>query len=357
MSKIPSTMQACVLDDYGKLSVVQLPVPAPQRDEVLCRVRAIAICGTDPEIISGRHKSKNWPPYFPFVMGHEWSGEVVALGEGVTNFAVGDRVCGEAHCGCGQCENCMRGHYTICLNYGKNESGHRHYGFNNQGANAQYNAFRTKSLTKMPDSLDFAAATLCDTAGIAMHSAELAGVTPGGTVAIYGPGPIGLCTLGVIKSMGADRVIVVGRGHRLEVAGQMGADVCINFEKEDPVARIVELTGGIGADEVYECSGAAITPWQSVYSVRKGGKVALVGFYEDEEVPRLPVTKIVNEEIKILGSKANPNVSDKVVRMLSKGIVDHGKIISHRIPLAEYERALDIFVNRKENAVKVVIEP
>jgi len=251
----------------------------------------------------------------------------------------------------------MRGNYTICLNYGKEASGHRHYGFNNPGANAQYNCYRTKSLTKIPGDLDFAAASLCDTAGIAMSSIELTGITPGGTVVIYGPGPIGLCTLGIIKHMGADRVIVVGRGHRLAVAGKIGADICIDFGKEDPVARIMELTGGIGADEVYECSGAAKAPWQSVHSVRKGGRIALVGFYEDEEVQPLPMNKIVNEEIKLFGSKANPNVSDKVLRMLQKGVIDWDAIISHRIPLVEYERALDIFVNRKENVVKVVIEP
>ncbi|MDR2390236.1 MAG: zinc-binding dehydrogenase [Planctomycetota bacterium] len=357
MADIPHAMKACALTRYGHTDIVELPVPAPLPDEVLCKIHAVAICGSDPGIIGGRYEKMHWPPSFPFVLGHEWAGEVVALGENVDAFGIGDRVAGEGHCGCGQCENCKRGNYTICLNYGRRELGHRHYGHNDQGANAEFNAYRAKCLTKMPDSLEYAAGSLCDTGGAALHGVELGGITPGGSVAIYGAGPIGLCLLGMVRNMGADRIIAVGRGHRLRLAQSLGADVCIDFEKEDPPARVREITDGRGADEVFECSGSPSGPADAVNSARKGGTVVLIGMYDEAKVKPLPVLKIVNEQIRLVGSKANPNVSDKVVRMLNKGIVGWQSIVTHRMPLEKYAEALDIFVNRRDNVVKMVIEP
>ena len=131
---IPKTMKACMLTAINRFEIRELPVPQPEPGEVLCRIKAIAICGTDPEIIRGRLVARGWPPRFPFVMGHEWSGEVVQVGQGVAEFKEGDRVAGDAHKGCGTCRNCMEGNYTICLNYGKPETGHRHYGFVSAGA-------------------------------------------------------------------------------------------------------------------------------------------------------------------------------------------------------------------------------
>lgn len=357
MSDIPETMKACVITEFGKTAIVDMPVPSIGPDDVLCRVRAVAICGSDPKVLRGEMRNLNWPPSLPFVLGHEWAGEVVAVGANVSDLKPGDRVASEGHCGCGQCENCKEGNYTICLNYGRRELGHRHYGFHDQGANAEYNVYRPKTLSKMPDNVDFAAATLCDTAGVALHGVELAGVTVSGTVVVIGPGPIGLCLVNIVKSMGADRIIMVGRGYRLQEAKEFGADILVDFEKEDAVARVRELTGGRGADEVFECSGAHSAPRMAVNCVRKGGAVVLLGMYKEEKVEPIPIQKLVNEQIRVIGSKANPNVSPKVLRMLAKGVIDWKRLITHRLPLDKYEEAVDIFVNRKENVLKVVIEP
>jgi L-iditol 2-dehydrogenase len=353
---IPKMMKACMLTAYNKLELHEVPVPEVGGEEVLCRIRAIAICGTDPEIIKGRYVGK-WPPKFPFTLGHEWSGEVVKVGEGVTSFKVGDRVAGEAHKGCGHCVNCMRGNYNICLNYGKYESGHRHYGFTNPGANAEYNVYSIKSIKKIPDNLSFAHASLVDTAGVALHGIKLVGITVGGTVVVYGPGPIGLCALQIVNHMGAKNVIMVGRKNRLQVAREIGVDYAIDFEKEDPVQRIMEITGGKGADEVLECSGAYQTIPQSIDCVKKGGKISLIGNYEDDKVKIPSITKLVMNEILMIGSRANPNVSDDVINLFEKGILKGDKIVTHHFPLGKYEEALDVFVNRKGGAVKVVIEP
>lgn len=354
---IPKTMNACMLMAINTFAMRELPVPEPGPGEVLCRIRAVAICGTDPDIIRGKYVSKGWPPRYPFVMGHEWSGEVVRLGKGVTEFNLGDRVAGDAHRGCGSCRNCMEGNYTICLNYGKPETGHRHYGFTSPGANCEYNAYSVKAINKIPDTLSFAHASLVDTAGVALHAIKLIGITPGGTAAIYGPGPIGLCVMQIVKAMGAETVIMVGRRHRLKVAGTIGADGIIDFEHEDPPARIMEITQGRGADEVFECSGASMMLHQSVHSVKKGGKIALLGFYKDSEVSFSSWTKLVLDEILIKGSRANPNVSEDVIRFFRKGVLKGDHVVTHRFPLEKYEEALETFVERKDGAIKVVVEP
>jgi L-iditol 2-dehydrogenase len=354
---IPKSMKACMLTGVNQFAIRDIPVPTPGPFEALCRIKAIAICGTDPEIVRGTYLNRNWPPEFPFVLGHEWSGEIVKLGEGVSGFKVGDRVAGEAHKGCGYCANCLKGNYTLCLNYGRGETGHRHYGFTNPGANCEFNAYSIKAIRKIPDSLSFPHAALLDTAGVALHGIKLIGITPGGTVVVFGPGPIGLCAMQIAKGMGAKTVVMVGRGHRLSVAKQIGADVVINFEKEDPVARVMEITGGLGADEILECSGAAVTPMQSIDCVKKGGKIDLIGFYEDEHVYIPSITKLVVNEILITGSRANPNVSDEVIRLFEAGVLKGDKVVSHRFPLEKYPEGFDTFVNRRDGAIKVVIEP
>ena len=130
-------MLALVLTEPGKYEVKEVPTPEPGPDEVLCKVRGVAICGSDPEIIRG-DLAGSWPPSYPFTPGHEWSGEVEKVGPAVTHLSPGDRVAGEAHKGCGHCRSCLEGRYTLCGNYGAPETGHRHYGFTSPGAYAQY---------------------------------------------------------------------------------------------------------------------------------------------------------------------------------------------------------------------------
>lgn len=360
--QIPKTMKAMTLAGYDRLQLAEIPVPEPGPDEVLCRIRAVAICGSDPKMIHGHYAFANWPPYYPFVMGHEWSGEVVRLGPGVKEFQLGDRVAGEAHVGCGKCENCKRGHYTVCLNYGRDghdgemDTGHRHYGFYWQGANAQYNVYKTGALHRIPDNVSYDVAAMCDCAGVALHGVELAGVTPGGTSVVIGPGPIGLCAMMECKALGSGRVIVVGRGAKLEKARELGADVCIDFEQEDPVQRVLELTGGVGADEVMECSGASDSPMKACRMVRKTGSVVLIATYKGDEAT-IPVNTVNFNEIRIIGSKANPNVSDTVLHFFATGAIQGEKLVTHTFPLEEYEKAVDVFEHKKDGSIKVVIHP
>ena len=353
---IPTRMQALVLTSPDAFEIQEVAVPKPAAGEVLCKMRAVASCGSDPEIIQGG-LAGYWPPSYPFIPGHEWSGEVVAVGEGVMSLAVGDRVAGQAHKGCGYCRTCMEGRYNLCENYGKPETGHRHYGFVSNGAYAQYNAYSVRAVTKMPDRVTFREGALVDTAGVVVHALELTGVTPGGTVAVIGPGPIGLITLRTAKLFGAARVIAVGRGARLEAAARLCADTTIDFESEDPVEAVRAHTGGLGAAEAYECSGAPGTFRQAVKMVRRGGRVGLLGVPRGEIDEQIPFRYTVSNEIAIFGSKANPNVSHKILAFVGSGQLVLKDLITHTFPLVEFKSALETFVERREGALKVVVEP
>jgi len=349
-------MKALVLTSPGKFEIRNIPMPEPGLGEVLCKIRAVAICGSDPEIIRG-DIAGIWPPFYPFTPGHEWSGEVVKIGPGVVGLEVGDRVAGEAHKGCGICRNCMNGLYTLCENYGKPETGHRHYGFISPGAYAQFNVYSVKSVKKMPASVSFREGALVDTAGVALHGMEQTGITAGGTVAVIGPGPIGLIAMRLAKALGAARVIMVGRGVRLAAAQKLGADGVVDFEKEEPVAAVRKFTGDEGVDEAYECSGAEGTFAQVVKMVRKGGKVALLGVPSDKVLEGLPYKYIVHNEVAIYGSRANPNVSWKIIQAIASGKLRVDDLVTHTFPLEDFGTALDTFVGRKGGAIKVVIEP
>ena len=251
----------------------------------------------------------------------------------------------------------MNGRYTLCENYGKPETGHRHYGFISPGAYAQRNVYSTKAIKKMPASVSFREGALVDTAGVTLHGMELTGITAGGVVAIIGPGPIGLIAMRFAKALGAAKVIMVGRGARLDAAEKMGADAVVNFERADPVETVRALSGGDGVDEAFECSGAEGTFAQAVRMVRKGGKVGLMGVPTDKVLEKLPYKYIVHNEIAIFGSRANPNVSWKILEAVGAGRIRLGDLVTHVFPLEDFAEALDTFVMRRDGAIKVVIEP
>ena len=355
--EIPKTMKACVLTGPNAFEIREdVPVPVPGPEEVLCRIGGVAICGSDPGVFDG-HLAGEWPPSYPFIAGHEWAGRVVALGEGVTKFRVGDRVAGEAHKGCGHCRMCLEGRYTLCLNYGKPDTGHRHYGFITQGAYAQYCVFHVKSCTPLPDGISYREAAMCDTGGVALHGVEIAGIIPGSTVAVIGPGPIGMMAMKLAKALGAARVIVVGRGSRLASAQRLGCDDAVDFTKADPVQAVRLLTDGLGVDACLECSGANGTVSQAVRMCRKGGHAVLLGVPAVEHDEPIPFKYIAHNEIMLSGSRANPNVGWKLLNMIKAGSISVKEMVTHTFPLEEMAKAMDVFVGRKENVMKVVIYP
>ena len=349
------TMKALVLHAQTQVSLETVPVPEPQTNEVLVKIKGCAICGSDPKLLFGKGGVETEKRPYPFIPGHEASGEVVALGEGVKKFKVGDRVAVEAHSGCGYCENCMKGVYTLCLNFAKPETGHRQYGFHWNGAYAEYAAYNIKAITKIPDGTSYDEATMCDTAGTPMNGISLVGITAGGYCAIVGPGPIGMCAMMIAKAKGAN-TIMIGRGTRLQAAKRIGADYIIDIEKEDVRARVMEITDGIRADEVIDCAGTEASINEAISCARRGGKIALLGWPGKTHM-NINISPLIVDQITMVGGRANANCSKSVMALMTNGSLHVGDIITHHFTLDEYQKAFDTFMNRIDGAMKVIIHP
>lgn len=346
-------MRAVVIHAPGDFSVETVPIPVPGHGEVLVEIKSVAICGSDPGIFAGRVRHNGWPPYYPFVAGHEFAGQVAAVGEGVTALQVGDRVAGEAHCGCGICENCKQGLYNLCLNYGK--TGHHHYGHNTPGCYAQYQVYDQKALTPLPDGVTFDQGAMADTTGIAYNAMRLTGVAPGGWTAVIGPGPMGIAAMLLAKAMGS-RTVMIGRGRRLALAGELGADVLVDFEQtEDVVEEVRRITGG-GAHQVIEAAGNATAYYESIQMARKGGHVALISI-PSQDGQQAALKSLIMNQITLHGVRANPNCSRTVLAMMAQGILPVDQMITHCFALEDIHEAFDTFINRKDGAVKVVVHP
>ena len=365
----PKEMVAAVLYGEGDLRLVDdYPVPEPGAGEVLIRVGACAICGSDPKILA--HGWPNHPPYgVPgqrggFIFGHEYTGEVAALGQGVargggvTELNVGDRVAVEPHKGCGVCDNCRDGLYNTCLNYGEHDKGHRHYGFSANGGYAEYVCNHVNSVYRIPDSMSLEEATLITTAATSLYGIRrIGGIRAGETVVVSGPGAIGLMAVTMARLMGAGTIVLTGtRSERLQVGQQLGADVTVNVREEDAFERIMGLTGGVGADAVLECAGTTQAAVDAVGFCKKNGRVALVGIYA-EPAP-LDVNKIVQWNITVAGSKAEGERSMvQALALLGRRDVDLSPLLTHTFPLDQVHTAFETAEKRLGGAIKVVVQP
>lgn len=348
------TMDALVIQAPNVLRIEQKSIPEPGRNEVLARVRSTAICGTDAHLIHGDYPGF-WPPAFPFTPGHEWAGEIVALGPDAEAFgwAVGDRVAGTSHNACGACQKCVEGHYNLCENYGK-PGLHAQYGHNAQGVDATYAVHNVKCIFRLPDSVSFDEGALVDPASIALHVARRGNIQAGDTVVVTGAGAIGLLAGDAARICGAARVIVVGRGHRLEKAASLGFET-VDTADGDPVAPVRELTAGLGADVVLECAGVPQTFTWAVQMLRKGGRCAVVGIPTEDVA--LALQPIVLNELEIVGSRASSGEMRRVIPFIANGQMRVSELITHEFPLSEYQTALDTFNDRASGALKIIVHP
>ncbi len=354
MTTLPATMRALVLQAPSVLEIHDVPVPEPGRNEVLARVRAVSICGTDAHLIHGDYPGF-WPPAFPFIPGHEWAGEIAALGPGAEGYGwqVGDRVAGTSHDACGVCQKCVEGRYNLCENYGK-PGLHRQYGHNYQGADATFVVQGIKTIFRLPDGLSFDEGALVDPASIALHVAVRGGVRPGDTVAITGAGTIGLLAADAALAMGAARAVVVGRGYRLEKAAALGFDT-VDSTTGDPVADARSRNGGLGADVVLECAGVPEMVNAALAIARRGGRVAAVGI--PTEGVAINLQRLVLDEVELVGSRASAGEMRRVLPLVEQGRVRVKELITHRFPLEQYQQAIDTFNDRASGAIKIIVNP
>lgn len=349
-------MRALVLRGPRQFAVEDAPTPLElEADDVLCRVDTTFICGTDPHIINGDFPGF-WPPSFPFIPGHEWSAVVVETGTRARSlgWAAGDRVCAISHCGCGACRNCLRGRYNLCLNYGHADRGHRQYGHITPGAYAEYVRASVKSLVRVPDGFDLETAACVDPLSIALYTVKRSRLQPGDDLLLMGTGPQGLMAILVARALGAGRIIAVGSGARLDLARSLGA-IPIDYRAGRVVEDVRGLTDGLGVPAVLECAGTAAALRACCLAAAKGGVVSVIGIPHED--PTLPMKRIVLDEIEIVGDRANPNTAEDALSLLVNGRVDLAPLITHRFPLAQFARGLEVFERREDGAVKVAIKP
>ena len=359
---VPKKMNAWVLKNPEELVQIIKPVPVPGKAEVLVRIDAIAICATDLEVIKygtpaliegGEPFNKNFTP------GHEYMGTVAALGPGVDEFEIGDRVTVEIHAGCGQCKRCRSGMYTSCHNYGLNygnvNKGHRANGFTSQGGFCQYAINNINTMIKVPDSMSDEVATLVVTAGTSMYGlTELGGLVAGESVVVIGPGPIGLLAVAVAKSLGASPVILIGtRENRLKIGQKLGADIILNAKKVDVENEVKAITGK-GADYIIDCAGSEETVNQSIHMANRGGKVCLAAFPKNPvnfDIGHLAVNNIYLYGIRGEGKSA----THRAMAFMAEGRFDPGLVHTHTFDMNELPDAIRYAKERVDNAIKVVV--
>jgi L-iditol 2-dehydrogenase len=352
---IPQKMKAAVLHDWNDIWYEDVETPHYSPDEALCRVRGCGICGTDAHIIKGDFKGV-WPPRLPFIMGHEWYGEVAALGSRVEGLSLGQRVIGEVQKGCGICVRCREGRYHLCMNASYADRGYKLYGHTTNGAYAEYIAVIGTNLHPMPHNLSIEEGVSACNVGIGIEAVRRGHIDVGDDVVIIGVGLLGLIILQLAKIAGAGRTIAVGRGYRLNIAGELGADEKVDRMQCNVVKRVRELTDGDGADVVFEVAGSEEATKQALDCVRKGGRVTLTGISAKKNIP-FDTSRIVLDEIDVVGARGAPNALPESIKLLESGRINVKPLVTHQLPLSEVQRGMEIFTERLENVIRVALIP
>lgn len=343
-------MKALVLREYKKLELEEMEKPRPGEDELLIRVRACGICGSDVHGYDGS-TGRRLPPV---VMGHEAAGEVEAVGRTVRGFKPGDRVTFDSTVYCGKCFYCRRGRVNLCD--AREVIGVSTPQFRRMGAFAEYVCVPERIAYRLPEAMPFAHAALIEAVSVAMHAVGLTPVALEDTVVVVGAGMIGLLTMQAARMAGAGRVLAVDVDEaRLKMAREVGATAVLNPATGDAVQQIAELTSGRGADVALECVGATAPVKTAIDCVRKGGAVTLVG----NVTPTIEVglQSVVTRQIRLQGSCASSGEYPACITAMSRGAMRVEPLLSAVAPLKEGAGWFERLYRREAGLLKVVLEP
>lgn len=350
MKPVPQMMKAAVMRNTREIHIEEYPVPVVGPDEVLIEVVAVGICGSDLHYYSHGRIGK-YVVDKPFILGHECSGNVAAVGSQVQRFRVGDRVAIEPGVTCGTCDACKQGRYNLCPDVEFLATPPF------DGAFAQYIKIRQDFVFPIPDELSYEAAALVEPFSVGIHAAARTGLQPGSTIAIMGMGPVGLMAVAAAKAYGAATIIVTDlEPLRLEAAKEMGATHVINIREQDPLEQIRNITGGAGVDVAWETAGNPKALQASLAALRRGGKLAIVGLPAQDEIP-LNVPFIADNEVDIYGIFRYANTYPKGIQFLASGIVDANKLVTDKYPLEQTYEAMERALNHKSECLKIVVYP
>jgi threonine dehydrogenase-like Zn-dependent dehydrogenase len=322
------------------IELKDVPVPEIGPDEVLVRVKAAAICGSDIHKFEWDPSMHMYEKYLPLIFGHEFSGVVERVGQNVRpeEGKPGDRVTINNAYACGVCESCRKGLVVLCPEFYWN-------GGTKDGAFAEFCAVRKEQLIRMPDGMSFLEGSIIEPLGVACNAVERLGIGLGANVVVIGPGPIGLLCTMMAKAVGAASCVTVGLAgdkRRLDLALELGADAVIVNDDNEALAEVKKLTGGIGADVVLECSGAAAMVNLALGMVRAWGKVGVVGIYA--KPLELDLSTTVRSSKSLIGCFGGLSPYERTFQW-AKGHPDFCqkmlKLITHTSHLEDIDAALE----------------
>lgn len=343
-------MKALVLTEYKKFELQDVPVPALGRGEVLVRVMACGICGSDVHGMDGS-SGRRRPP---IIMGHEAAGVVESVGEGVTAWNRGDRVTFDSTVYCGQCGYCREGQINLCNE--RRVLGVSCEDYRRHGAFAEYVVLPERILYRLPEGVPFEHGAMVEPYSIALHALRLGRVSLNDTVVVVGAGMIGLALLQAARHTGCRELVAVDvAAERLRLAERCGATRVIDAGKEDAVGVVQGLTGNCGADVAFEAVGMSATVDHTLRCLRKGGVAVLVG----NVTPKvdLPLQVVVTRELTVRGSCASRGEYPACIAMLARGALEPGPLISAVAPLAEGGAWFDRLYRKEPGLLKVVLQP
>lgn len=343
-------MKALLLSEYNRLDVVDVPMPRPGADEVLVRVEACGICGSDVHGYDGS-SGRRIPP---IIMGHEAAGTVAAVGTGVADLHEGDRVTFDSTIYCGHCEYCRKGEVNLCNN--RQVLGVSTPDFRREGAFAEYVVVPRLVTYPLPEQIPFSQAAMIEPLAVAVHAVSLVEIQPETTALVVGAGMIGLLVMQVLKDAGCARIYVSDIDDtRLRMAQELGATATFNAKTADVVAELQKVTGGAGIDAAFEAVGSTPTVKSAVESTRKGGSVVLIG--NVTPTVELPLQIVVGRQLTLRGSAASSGEYPKCIELLARGAIRVDPLITAIAPLEQGQEWFDRLHSREPNLMKVVLTP
>ena len=326
-------------------AVTDLPTPHAGPGELVLRNQVCGVCGTDVHIYHGEPGSADVNP--PVVLGHEYSGEVVEVGEGVTGFAVGDHVTVDPNIYCGHCAYCQNGKKQLCPSM-------EAIGVTRDGGFAQYSRIPASQAFKLEPTVPWEAAAMAEPLACCLHGIDLAGIQVGDKVCVVGGGAIGLLMVQLAKLSGASQIVLSEPNEkRRQVGLQLGANAALDPTRPDAQEAFAQVLGG-GANVVIECVGNVPAVKSAFQFAGKGATVLLFSVPKVDATFDLPLFDVYKKELTIKGSFVNPDTHARAVALINSGKVDFGLIITHRFTLDQLPEA--IAMQMSDASIKVVVE-
>ncbi len=342
-------MKAIVIEGPGQVRLAEMALPAPGPGEVLIRSRAVGICGSDVELYQGTRPEGFYR--YPLVPGHEWSGEVAAIGEQVPWLSVGDRVVAEGILSCGTCPNCRAGLTNLC------QAGYDEIGFTRPGGLAEYVLVPARQVHRLPHDASFQEAALLEPTAVVAQAFLHITLQAAETVVVIGDGTIGLLAVQLLHLFSPAALVLAGsHDERLAIGRRLGATHTINSKRDDVEQVVLGLTQGRGADLVFEGGSRAAGVELSLRLARRGGRVILEGIAGAGAHLNLESDTFVLKHLALQGIfGASSAAWAYAVQLFSAGLLQLAPLITHRFALPEYEAALNIVMARREGALKVLL--